>query len=175
MRCEERVRRRRSHGTPSELGAQKISASSTCASRQSNRTLWRMKEQQARERTREQRLVMSLLERQLNPKDGNVSGQTVTFSTLQSWRQRGRVSTESTENEDTQEKSQEFRKNSRFTGIVIGSEKEKKKNDKKLSRVESDGILLIVPVQINGKVFSALIDSGATRCFVTQKCCTIAG
>ena len=35
--------------------------------------------------------------------------------------------------------------------------------------------MLIVPVQINGKVFSALIDSGATRCFVTQKCCTIAG
>ena len=175
MRCEEKVRRRRSHGTPSELGAQKISASSTCASRQSNRTLRRMKEQQARERTREQRLVMSLLERQLNPKDGNASGQTVTFSTLHSWRQRGRVSTESTEDEDTQEKSQEFRENSRFTGIVIGSEKEKKENNKKLSRVESDGILLIVPVQINGKMFSALIDSGATRCFVTQKCCTIAG
>ena len=35
--------------------------------------------------------------------------------------------------------------------------------------------MLIVPIQINGKVFSALIDSGATRCFVTQKCCTIAG
>ena len=84
LRCEEKVRRRRSHGTPSELGAQKISTSSTCASRQSNRTLRRMKEQQAQERTREQRLVMSLLERQLNPKDGNASGQTVTFSTLQS-------------------------------------------------------------------------------------------
>ena len=55
----------------------------------------------------------------------------MTFSTLQSWRQRGRVSTESTENEDTQEKSQEFRENSRFTGIVIDSEKEKKKNNKK--------------------------------------------
>ena len=118
---------------------------------------------------------MSLLERQLNPKDGNASGQTVTFSTLHSWRQRGCVSTEFTENEDTQEKSQEFGENSRFTGIVIGSEKERRKIIKKLSRVESDGILLIVPVQINGKMFSALIDRGATRCFVTQKCCTIAG
>ena len=115
-----------------------------------------MKEQQARERTREQRLVISLLERQLNPKDGNTSGQTVTFSTLQSWRQWGRISTESTKDEDTQEKSQEFRENSRFTGIVIGSEKEKKENDKKLLRVESDNILLIVPVQINGKMFSSL-------------------
>ena len=101
MRCEEKVRRRRSHRTPFELGTQKISASSTCASRQSNRTLQRMKEQRARERTREQRVVMSLLERQLNPQDGNASGQTVKFSTLQSWRQRGRVSTEFTEDEDT--------------------------------------------------------------------------
>ena len=39
LRCEEKVRRRRSHGTPSELGAQKISASLTYASRQSNQTL----------------------------------------------------------------------------------------------------------------------------------------
>ena len=30
-------------------------------------------------------------------------------------------------------------------------------------------------MQINGKTFSALIDSGATRCFVTQSCCTVAG
>ena len=42
------------------------------------------------------------------------------------------VSTEFTENEDTQEKSQEFREKSRFIGIVVGSEKEKKKNDKKI-------------------------------------------
>ena len=40
---------------------------------------------------------------------------------------------------------------------------------------KTDGILLVVPVKINGKTFSALIDSGATRCFVTRECCTIAG
>ena len=38
-----------------------------------------------------------------------------------------------------------------------------------------DGILLVVPARINGKLFSALIDSGATRCFITQECCTVAG
>ena len=34
---------------------------------------------------------------------------------------------------------------------------------------------MVVPARINGKLFSALIDSGATRCFVTPDCCTIAG
>ena len=35
--------------------------------------------------------------------------------------------------------------------------------------------MLVVPVKINGKTFSAVIDSGATRCFVTRECCTVAG
>ena len=151
-------------------------ANSTCASRQSNRTLRRKKEQQARERTRDQRLVTSLLEGQLNPKDGNARGQTVTFSSLHNWRQGGRVNAEFEDEEDTQERPQESGEDSRFIGIVVDSGKKKKeKRNKKLVRVESDGILLVVPVMINGKQFSALIDSGATRCFVTQKCCTIAG
>ena len=84
VQCEEKIRRRRSQGTPTELGAQSKTTSSPCASRQSNRALRRMKEQQARERTREKRLVTSLMERQLNPKDGNASRMTVTFSALQS-------------------------------------------------------------------------------------------
>ena len=33
----------------------------------------------------------------------------------------------------------------------------------------------MVPARINCKLFSALIDNGATRCFVTQECCTVAG
>ena len=52
----------------------------------------------------------------------------------------------------------------RFTGVVVGNKKEE--IIKNVSRVEEDRILLIVPVKINGKEFSALIDSGATRCFV---------
>ena len=61
----------------------------------------------------------------------------------------------------------------RFTGAVIGNQKEK--IIKNIPMVEEDGILLIVPVKINGKEFSALIDSGATRCFVTRQCCNVAG
>ena len=178
VRCEEKIRRQKSHGTSKELGAQRNAASSNRASRQSNRALRRMKEQIARERTKETRLVTRLMERQLNPQDGNASRMTVTFSTLHSWRQRGRESTESEENQnqEKQEKPQESRDDSKFTGIVVDSNRKKKgKNYKKLVRAESDGILLVVPVTINGKVFSALIDSGATRCFVTQECSTVAG
>ena len=85
MRCEEGVRRRRSHGTPPELDAQYHTANPNRASRQSDRTRRREKEREARERTREQRLVGGLLEKQLNPiKDGNASRMTTTFSILQS-------------------------------------------------------------------------------------------
>ena len=60
----------------------------------------------------------------------------------------------------------------RFTGVVVEDKNGKKQE--KIPRVEEDGILLVVPARINGKLFSALIDSGATRCFVTQECCTVA-
>ena len=86
MQCEERVRRWRSHRTPLELDAQCYTTNSNCASRQSDRTRRREKEREAQERTREQRLVRGLLEKQLNPlKDGNASRMTTTFSILQSW------------------------------------------------------------------------------------------
>ena len=70
VQCEEKIRRRRSQGTPPELDAQSQTANSPRASRQSNRTLRRKKEQIARERTREQQLVTRLLNEQLNPQDG---------------------------------------------------------------------------------------------------------
>jgi hypothetical protein len=71
------------------------------------------------------------------------------------------------------EKSHVSGDDTRFTGVVIDD-----KNGEKIKiipRIEEDGILLVVPARINGKLFSALIDSGATRCFVTQQCCTVAG
>ena len=106
------------------------------------------------------------MEKQFNSiKDGNVSRMTTTFSILQSWRQRGRVDAESTDKiTNTQEKSQVYTGDTIFTGVVIGH----KKIIKNISRVKEDGILLIVPVNINGKEFSTLIDSGATRCFITN-------
>ena len=158
-----------------ELDAQPRAANSTRASRQSMRTLRRMKEREARVIIRDERLVKGLLARQLNPiEDGNASRMTTTFSTLHSWRQRGRACTEDEDKiKNTQEKSLESREDSRFTGVVVGDEIGKIK--RKIERVEEDGILLVVPARINGKLFTALIDSGATRCFVTPECSTIAG
>ena len=158
-----------------ELDAHPRAANSTRASRQSVRTLLRMKEREARVIVRDERLVKSLLARQLNPiEDGDASRMTTTFSTLHSWRQRGRACTEDEDEiKNTQEKSLESREDSRFTGVVVGDKNGKIK--RKIERVEEDGILLVVPARINGKMFTALIDSGATRCFVTPECSTIAG
>ena len=38
-----------------------------------------------------------------------------------------------------------------------------------------DGLLLVVPAWINGHLLRALIDSGATRCFVTPACVATVG
>ena len=78
-----------------ELDAQSRAANSTHASRQSVRTLWQMKEREARVIVRDERLVKSLLGEAVDPiEDGNASRMTTTFSALQSWRQRGRAGTE---------------------------------------------------------------------------------
>ena len=45
----------------------------------------------------------------------------------------------------------------------------------KFSRTVEDGLLLVVPAGINGHCVCALIDSGATRCFVTPACITAVG
>ena len=48
-------------------------------------------------------------------------------------------------------------------------EKLRKENKKVVRKVE-DGLLLVVPSRIYGKSLKALIDSGATRCFITPAC-----
>ena len=52
--------------------------------------------------------------------------------------------------------------------------KKDEKNEIKISKVE-DGLLMVVATRIYGKTMCALIDSGATRCFVTPACVTIVG
>ena len=45
----------------------------------------------------------------------------------------------------------------------------------KSTRLMKDGLLLVVTTRINGHSVRALIDSGATRCFVTPSCITAVG
>ena len=84
--------RQKSRGISLESGKQYFTADSPRASRQSERTRRREKERAARESIREERLVSSVLAKQLNPfQDGNASRTAATFNDLQSWRQRGRA------------------------------------------------------------------------------------
>ena len=50
-----------------------------------------------------------------------------------------------------------------------GSEKSVKKKKNEGRKLE-DGLLLVFPMRIYGKAVKALIDSGATKCFVTPSC-----
>ena len=45
----------------------------------------------------------------------------------------------------------------------------------KSSRSMSDGLLLVVTARINGHPVRALINSAATRCFITSACVTVVG
>ena len=69
-----------------------------------------------------------------------------------------------------------------------GDQEEKAENEKKgqptvagsmqqnkAPRGIDDGLLLVVPARINGHTVRALIDSGATRCFVTPSCVAAVG
>ena len=49
------------------------------------------------------------------------------------------------------------------------------KENKTMSRKVEDGLPLVVPTRIYGKQVKALIDSGATRCFVTPSCVAAVG
>ena len=68
--------------------------------------------------------------------------------------------------------------------FVKTQKKEKKKGEpsaaemmqlNKFSRTVKGGLLLVVTARINGHAVRALIDSGATRCFVTPACVTAVG
>ena len=49
------------------------------------------------------------------------------------------------------------------------------KENKNIGRKIEDGLLLVVPTKIYGKSVRALIDSGATRCFITPSCVNYVG
>ena len=51
----------------------------------------------------------------------------------------------------------------------------KNKENKIKSRNIEDGLLMVVAAKIYGKTVRALIDSGATRCFVTPTCVATVG
>ena len=114
------------------------------------------------------------LEAALNSvKSGSELRYEVTLNRLQCWQQRGCTTVELKDKKFNQEEMPlAGRDTADLTGLSIVSDKNW---EKKLKRVEKDGILMIVTAKICGKNFKALIDSGATRCFVTPECCIVVG
>ena len=175
-------------------------AHSSRSSRGGNR-LERIERERSRpESLRDQRIVLQVLARSLNPTlDGSDPRNLGTTGKLQILLQIAVSNTEderqnpakgspvylgitphpSNRVEDSEEKSgkkeqKEVLKND--NGITKG-EKENMEKERKISsgRQIEDGLLLVVSTKIYGHTIKALIDSGATRCFVTLACVMTCG
>ena len=105
-----------------------------------------------------------LLATRVSPSDGGQSGgtglgTTVTTSALQDW-----LSTQMKTIEPGQGESKASQK--QLTSVAV---------NQSIDREISDGILLLVLVRIHGREYRALIDSGATRIFISPACITETG
>ena len=91
------------------------------------------------------------------------------------------------ENQSLKEKPVYVGANAHSSRIATAEEKEKSTKKgvskgsampetvNKFKRTIADGLLLVVPTKVYGKEVKSLIDSGATRCFVTPSCTTRVG
>ena len=100
-----------------------------------------------------------LLATRVSPSDGGQSGgtglgTTVTTSALQDWSSTTMKTIEPGKGESKTSQKQ-------LTSVVV---------NQSIDREISDGILLVVPVCIHGREYRALIDSGATRSFISPAC-----
>ena len=120
-----------------------------------NRLLRRDRERRTRDSVRERQLVTRLLETLVSPTSGGTeSCEGVTTDDLQGWQSTGR--TEANIGSSIVEEMPQ-------TQLSAVSFKDQPKNP----RDQEDGILIVVPARIFGQEVRALIDSGATRCFIS--------
>ena len=157
--------------------------------RQSNRLLRREKEREARARARERRFVTHIMKTVMSPLRGGIQSRTVvTPNQLQSWRFVGTNRATIGNEERGQEKigAENPNEKSQWYTVTEDIKEEASSGQDKVQemtgevptpvkRKVEDGILVVVPARIYGKQFRALIDSGATRCFVSPNCVHIAG
>ena len=123
-----------------------------------NRLLRRDRERKTRASARERQMVTQLLETLVSPSSGGTeSGEGVTTSTLQGWQSTGLKKAIIGE-----EEGNSIPYELRIQLSAVSSE-----NQPPIPRSEEDGILLIVPARIFGREIHALIDSGATRNFIS--------
>ena len=113
-------------------------------------------------RARECRTVARTLAALVNPSGGGTApGITATTSVLQRWQQLQAVC-EDTGTNMGQKSAHDQGAATAWVRVAEGTEKVEKE------RKVDDGILLVVPACIYGHKVRALIDSGATRCFISS-------
>ena len=118
----------------------------------------RDRERRTREHVRERQIVTQLLETPVSPSSGGTeSCKGVTTSALQGWQSIGlkKASTGEEKGKTGPEEPQ-----TQLSVISTG-------NQSPVPRAEEDGILMVVPARIFGREIHALIDSGATRNFIS--------
>ena len=179
-----------SQGKQTENDEQQMQPSlKTREGRQNNRLLRREKEREARARAREKRIVTHVMQTVMSPSRGGIQSRTVvTPNQLQSCRfvEANRATIGNEENnqkkigaENPNEQSQWYTVTDDIKEEVpSGKEKDQEKEDKekkKAIRTVEDGLLMVVSARINGRKTRTLIDSGATRCFVSPPCVTACG
>ena len=131
-----------------------------------NRLLRRDRERKTRASVRERQMVNELLETLVSPSSGGTeSCKGVTTSALQGWQSIGLKKANTVEEE----------------GNTVPQEPQTQLSavspeyQPPIPRSEEDGILLIVPARIFGREVRALIDSGATRSFISPASVTQCG
>ena len=136
----------------------------------------RQRQRVNRGRSRDDRVVSGALARALNPfQGGSVPRNTKTPSKLRLL-QRFTVARFAEGSSITSETGQAIYVGmSHPTDRVAKSDAEKSEKTQKKERKVEDGLLLVVSASISCKQVRALIDSGATRCFVTPTCVTAVG
>ena len=123
-----------------------------------NRLLRRDREQRTHECVRERQMVTQLIETLVSPSSGGTeSGEGVTISTLQGWQSTG-LKRAITDKDLGNSVLQELQ--TQLSAVIAGYQPP-------IPRAEEDGILLVVPARIFGREVRALIDSGATRNFIS--------
>ena len=152
------------HKSSNDQSSSDVQRTRSTRSHQSNRLLRREKERMVREQVRERRIVTRLLATRVSPSDGGQSGgtglgTTVTTSALQDWSSTTMKTIEPGHGEGKTSQKQ-------LTSVAV---------NQSIDREISDGILLVVPVRIQGREYRALIDSGATRSFISPACITETG
>ena len=135
---------------------------------QSSRLLRRERERKMRDSVREQRQVKRLLAAAVSPSCGGTQlGMSVTPRTLHSVADVVEESSGMKKNITNEEKPQRHWMAVSWCQDHRQDDGNGTEGNRAINRTPDDGVLLFVTVFIRGKQFTALVDSGASRCFVS--------